>query len=300
MSHREAIFTGVCTALVTPFDEHNTLNTTRMAECIDRQIDQGADALCICGTTGECATLSIREYLKAVSFCCQYTHGRVPVLAGTGSNDTQRAIYLSQAAEDAGADALLIVTPYYNKTTQAGLIQHYQSISDRVSCPIILYNIPSRTGLSFTAETYQILSENPQINGVKEASGNLSLIAHTRRLCGEDFTIWSGNDDQVVPLMALGAKGVISVVSNLLPQTMAQMTHLCLVEKFREAAELQQELLPLVDALFVDVNPIPVKTAMNLLGMEVGSMRPPLCPMSPEHLQILQLALLESGLLKTG
>ncbi len=177
MTRREAVFTGVCTALVTPFDESGALNTTCLASCIDRQIAQGADALCICGTTGESATLSVREHLKAVDFCCKYTHGRVPVLAGTGANNTSRAIYLSQAAEASGADALLIVTPYYNKTTQSGLIAHYEAIATRVACPIILYNVPSRTGLSFTAESYQILAMNPQFNGVKEASGDLSLLS---------------------------------------------------------------------------------------------------------------------------
>ncbi len=300
MTRREAVFTGVCTALVTPFEKSGALSTTRLAECIDRQITQGADALCICGTTGESATLSVREHLNAVDFCCKYTHGRVPVLAGTGANDTNRAIYLSQAAQDSGADALLIVTPYYNKTTQAGLIAHYEAIAAKVDLPIILYNVPSRTGLSFTAETYQTLAMNPQFNGVKEASGDLSLVARTRRLCGEDFAVWSGNDDQIVPMMALGAKGAISVCSNLAPKTMAQITHLCLTEQFREAAELQQDLLPLLDALFSEVNPIPVKTAMNLLGMDVGALRPPLYEMGPENLAKLKNALRGAGLLKTA
>lgn len=297
MSRRDAVFTGVCTALVTPFDERGNLNTTRMAALIDDQIYRGVDALCVCGTTGESSTLSAREHLAAIEFTCKYTRGRVSVIAGTGANDTNKALYLSQCAEEAGADALLVVTPYYNKTTQAGLIRHYETITDKVDLPVILYNVPTRTGLSFTAETYQALAMNPKINGVKEASGNLSLVCHTRRLCGEDFTIWSGNDDQTVPLMAMGAKGVISVASNVAPEAMAQLTHLCLSGEYREASALQTRLLGLTDALFLDVNPIPVKAAMNLLGLDVGGLRPPLCEMEGGHLTTLRAALEELGLL---
>lgn len=296
MSRRSAVFTGVCTALVTPFDERGNLSVTRMAALIDDQIFRGADALCVCGTTGESSTLSIREHLAAIEFTCKYTRGRVPVIAGTGANDTNKALYLSQCAEEAGADALLVVTPYYNKTTQAGLIRHYETITDKVELPVILYNVPTRTGLSFTAETYQVLAMNPKINGVKEASGNLSLVCHTRRLCGEDFTIWSGNDDQTVPLMSLGAKGVISVASNVAPEAMARLTHLCLSGEYREAAALQTKLLGLTDALFLDVNPIPVKAAMNLLGQDVGGLRAPLCEMEGEHLTALRATLEELGL----
>ncbi len=298
MSRRNAVFTGVCTALVTPFDEHGNLNTMRLASLIDKQIFHGVDALCICGTTGETSTLSVREHLAAIDFTCRYVNGRVPVIAGTGANDTNKAIYLSQHAEDAGADALLVVTPYYNKTTQDGLVRHYEAIAEKVETPIILYNVPTRTGLSFTAQTYQALAMNPKINGVKEASGNLDLISHTRRLCGEDFSIWSGNDDQTVPLMSMGAKGVISVTSNVAPKEMAQLTHLCLSGEYREAAQLQNRLLPLMDALFLEVNPIPVKAAMNMMGMEVGTLRPPLYEMSEKEAYILRSALTELGLLK--
>lgn len=300
MSRRDAVFTGVCTALVTPFDRNGNLSVTRLADLIDDQIFRGADALCICGTTGETCTLSVREHLAAITFACRYTRGRVPVIAGTGANDTNRAIYLSRQAEDAGADALLVVTPYYNKTTQSGLIAHYEAIAGQVERPIILYNVPARTGLSFTAESYQALAMNPKINGVKEASGNLALMAHTRLLCGEDFAIWSGNDEQTVPLMAMGAKGVISVTANLVPNQMARLTHLCLSGEYGEAARLQLELLPLIDALFLDVNPIPIKTAMNLLGMDVGGLRPPLYGMEPAHLADLQAALDGLHLRKAG
>jgi len=189
---RTPVFTGSCPALVTPFDQHNIINYDAFGRLIDAQIEAGVDAVCVCGTTGESATMSIREHIAAVEFCVKRVNHLVKVIAGAGSNDTSAAVYLSQHAQDSGADALLHVTPYYNKASQAGLIKHYEYIADRVELPIILYNVPGRTGVSFTAETYKILSENPKINGVKEASGNFSLLAHTRFLCGDDFYIWSG------------------------------------------------------------------------------------------------------------
>lgn len=297
MPHREPVFTGTCTALVTPFDTCGAVSHARFASLIDEQINNGVDALCVCGTTGETPALSVREHLDAIDFCCSYANGRIKVIAGSGGNNTKNAAYLSRHAQEAGADALLLVTPYYNKTTQAGLVRHYEYIADRVDIPIILYNVPTRTGLSFTAETYQTLAQDPRINGIKEASGNVSLMAHTRRLCGEDFYIWSGNDDQVVPLMALGAKGVISVASNLLPKAMVRMTHLCLAGEFREAARLQLKLLPLLDALSMEVNPIPIKAAMNLARKNVGEVRLPLCEMSPENLSVLKGEMEVLGLL---
>ena len=223
---------GSCPALVTPFDQNGSINYDAFGKLIDDQIAAGVDAVCVCGTTGESATMSIREHIAAVEFCVKRVDHRVKVIAGSGSNDTSAAVYLSQHAQDSGADALLHVTPYYNKASQTGLIKHYEYISDRTDLPIILYNVPSRTGVSFTADTYKVLSENPKINGVKEASGNFSLLAHTRYLCPDDFYIWSGNDDQVVPMMALGAKGVISVASNIIPEVMVQMSHWCLDNDF--------------------------------------------------------------------
>ena len=220
------------------------------------------------------------------------------VIAGAGSNDTTAAVYLSLHAQDSGADALLHVTPYYNKCSQTGLIKHYEYIADRVDLPVILYNVPSRTGVSFTAETYQVLSQNPKINGVKEASGNFSLLAHTRHLCGDDFYIWSGNDDQVVPMMSLGAKGVISVASNIIPEVMVKMTHLCLDNDFVSASKLQIEYMDLIDALFCDVNPIPVKEALNLLGMEAGPVRLPLCEMEEKNKARLRAAMQAKWLLQ--
>ena len=295
---RTPVFTGSCPALVTPFDQNNIINYDAFGRLIDAQIEAGVDAVCVCGTTGESATMSIREHIAAVEFCVKRVNHRVKVIAGAGSNDTSAAVYLSQHAQDSGADALLHVTPYYNKASQAGLIKHYEYIADRVELPIILYNVPGRTGVSFTAETYKVLSENPKINGVKEASGNFSLLAHTRFLCGDDFFIWSGNDDQVVPMMALGAKGVISVASNIVPEVMVKMSHLCLDNDFAAASQLQIQYMDLIDALFTEVNPIPIKAAMNLLGMDAGSLRLPLCDISDKNLDTLRRAMDRAGLLK--
>ena len=294
---REPIFTGACPAIVTPFDQSGAINYDRFAQLIDEQIAAGVDAICAVGTTGECSTLTLREHIAAVNFCVKYVNHRVKVIAGAGSNDTSAAVYLSQHAEDSGADALLHVTPYYNKCSQEGLIRHYEYIADRTELPIILYNVPSRTGVSFTAETYKVLSQNPKINGVKEASGNLNLITHTRYLCGDDFYIWSGNDDQVVPMMSLGAKGVISVVANIDPKLMVDITHRCLEGRFEEAARLQLEHMDLIDALFCEVNPIPVKAALNLMGKDVGGLRLPLCDISPANLEVLRAAMERTGLL---
>ncbi len=294
---RTPVFTGSCPALVTPFDQHNIIDYDAFGRLIDAQIEAGVDAVCVCGTTGESATMSIREHIAAVEFCVKRVNHRVKVIAGAGSNDTSAAVYLSQHAQDSGADALLHVTPYYNKASQTGLIKHYEYIADRVELPIILYNVPGRTGVSFTAETYQALSQNPKINGVKEASGNFSLLAHTRFLCGDDFYIWSGNDDQVVPMMALGAKGVISVASNIIPEVMVKMSHLCLENDFAAASKLQIQYMDLIDALFTEVNPIPIKAAMNLLGMDAGSLRLPLCDISDKNLEVLRLAMKRANLL---
>lgn len=294
---RTPVFTGSCPALVTPFDQNGAINYDAFGKLIDAQIEAGVDAVCVCGTTGESATMSIREHIAAVEFCVKQVNHRVKVIAGAGSNDTSAAVYLSQHAQDSGADALLHVTPYYNKASQTGLIRHYEYIADRVDLPIILYNVPSRTGVSFTAETYRILSQNPKINGVKEASGNFSLLAHTRYLCGDDFYIWSGNDDQVVPMMALGAKGVISVASNLIPEVMVKMAKLCLDNDFEAASKLQIKYMDLIDALFLEVNPIPIKAALNLMGKEVGGLRLPLCDMSEKNLEILRSSMARMGLL---
>jgi len=298
MIMRTPVFTGSCPALVTPFDESGNINYDAFGKLIDDQIAAGVDAVCVCGTTGESATMSIREHNAAVEFCVKRVNKRVKVIAGAGSNDTSAAVYLSQHAQDYGADALLHVTPYYNKASQTGLIKHYEYIAARTELPIILYNVPGRTGVSFTADTYKVLSEVPNINGVKEASGNFSLLAHTRCLCPDDFYIWSGNDDQVVPMMSLGAKGVISVASNIIPEVMVKMSHLCLENDFEAASKLQIDYMDLIDALFIEVNPIPIKAAMNLMGMQAGTLRLPLCDMAEKNLEVLRQAMVQKGLLK--
>ena len=295
---RTPVFTGACPAIVTPFDANGAVNYDAFGKLIDQQIAAGVDAICVCGTTGETSTLSIREHIAVVEYCVKRVEHRVKVIAGAGSNDTSAAVYLSQHAQDSGADALLLVTPYYNKASQTGLIKHYEYIAERVELPIILYNVPSRTGVSFTAETYKTLSENPKFNGVKEASGNFSLLAHTRYLCGDDFYIWSGNDDQVVPMMSLGAKGVISVVCNIMPELMVDMSHACLDGNFEKAGQLQIEYMDFIDSLFLEVNPIPIKCAMNLVGMEAGPLRLPLCDMSPKNMEVMKAAMKRVGLLK--
>ena len=295
---REPVFIGVCPAIITPFDSSGAVNYNAFDKLIDRQIDAGVDAICVCGTTGESSTLSTQEHTAVIQHCVKRVNHRVKVIAGAGSSCTLDAAFLAQNAQDSGADALLIVTPYYNKASQAGLIKHYEYISDRVAIPIILYNVPSRTGVSFTAETYRILSQNPSINGVKEASGNFSLLTQTRLLCGDDFYIWSGNDDQIVPAMSLGAKGVISVACNVIPELMAQMSHCCLQGDFESAGKLQIKYADFINALFLEVNPIPIKHAMNILNLDTGSLRLPLCEMSAQNANILKKTMMQIGLLQ--
>ena len=242
--------------------------------------------------------MSYRERMRTIEFCVDHVDGRLPVIAGTGSNSTENALALSRDAERAGADGLLLVTPYYNKASQAGLIRHFQVIADGVDVPLILYDVPSRTGVTIAPETYAELAKHPNINGVKEAGGNFSNIQKTRNLCPEDFSIWSGNDDQVVPMMSLGAKGVISVASNIIPEVMVKMTHLCLENDFEAASKLQIQYMDLIDALFCEVNPIPVKAALNLMGMEAGTLRLPLCDISEKNLAVLRASMERMGLLK--
>ena len=287
------VFTGTCTALITPFRTSGAIDYSAFARQVDRQIEAGIDALCVCGTTGESSALTVQEHIHLVDFCVSHVAGRCPVIAGSGSNDTAAALYLCQHAQESGADALLVVTPYYNKTTQTGLFKHYEYLADRVELPIILYNVPSRTGLSFRAETYQILSQHPNINGIKEASGDFSLLADTLALCGEDLNIWSGNDDHTVPMMAMGAKGLISVVSNLIPGPMTEMTH----ANPNKARDLQIYYAPLIRALFSQVNPVPVKAAMKLAGLDSGTLRMPLWEMDEGPLDRLRDAVREVWLL---
>ena len=289
------IFTGSAVAIVTPFKDGG-VDFETLGELLDFQLENGTDAVVVCGTTGEASAMTYQERSEAVAFCVRHVGGRVPVIAGSGSNSTENAVTLSREAERRGADALLVVTPYYNKSTQAGLIRHYRTIADAVSLPIILYNVPSRTGVSVAPETYAALAEHPNIAGVKEASGNLGNIQRTRSLCPKDFTIWSGNDDETVPICALGGKGVISVAANILPAEMHRLTQLCLKNDFAAAGELQVHLKDFCDAMFCEVNPIPVKTALSLLGWRVGALRSPMCPPVPENLERIKTALSQYGL----
>ncbi|HHT16637.1 MAG TPA: 4-hydroxy-tetrahydrodipicolinate synthase [Papillibacter sp.] len=291
------VFTGSSVAIVTPF-RNGRIDFEKLAELIDFQIEGGTSAITICGTTGESSTMSMEEHIEAVDFCVKHVNGRVKVIAGSGSNDTMAALELSHEAEKSKADALLMVTPYYNKATQRGLIKHYTYIADRVSLPIILYNVPTRTGVTFSTDTYRELSKHPNINGVKEASGNFALLASTIAACGDELNFWSGNDNEVVPMMSLGAKGVISVVANILPRLMAEMTKACLEGDFAKGASMQLRYLELMDRLFIEVNPIPIKAAMNLLGMDVGEPRLPLCDMEPANLEKLKAAMRNINLIQ--
>lgn len=287
---KDLLFTGSGAAIVTPF-AHGAVNFPAFGRLIDRQIENGTDAIIVCGTTGEAATMTPKERLEAITFCVDRTAGRIPVIAGTGANDTRIARENALAAEGLGVDGLLIVTPYYNKATQQGLLRHYKTIADAVHTPIILYNVPSRTGVNILPETYAELARYPNIAGVKEASGNFSQIQKTRNLCPEDFAIWSGNDEETAAICMLGGAGVISVAANVLPAEMHRLTQLCLDNDFAAAGRLQLKLKPLCDALFCEVNPIPVKTALNLMGLEAGELRLPLCPPTNASVEKLKLAL---------
>lgn len=292
---KEPIFTGSAVAIVTPFTEEG-VDWETLGNLLDFHLEHGTDAIVVCATTGEASTMSDAERRETAEFCVRHVSGRVPVIIGTGSNSTAKAVERSREAERLGADALLVVTPYYNKATQAGLIRYYQTIAASVSIPIILYNVPSRTGVSIAPETYAALSKFSNIAGVKEASGNLSAIQRTRNLCPPDFCIWSGNDDETVPICALGGQGVISVVANVLPAEMHRLTQLCRQNDFAAAGRLQLHLKDVCDAMFCEVNPIPVKTALSLLGWRVGELRAPLCPPSPEHLEHIKAVLAQYGL----
>lgn len=293
---KQPIFTGSGVAIVTPFNRE-TVDLSALGRLLDFQLENRTDAIIVCGTTGEASTMTYRERMKTIEFCVEHIAGRVPVIAGSGSNSTEVAIALSKDAERAGADGLLVVTPYYNKASQAGLIRHYQVLADAVNVPIILYNVPSRTGVNIAPESYAELAKHPNIIGTKEASGNLSNLQKTRNLCPEDFYIWSGNDDETVPICALGGVGVISVVANIAPAVMHRLVQLCLLNDFEAAGSLQLELKELCDAMFCDVNPIPVKTALNLMGWNAGMLRLPLYEPSDANLKHIRNTLAKYDLL---
>lgn len=294
---KNTIFTGAGIAIITPFKEDGSVNYERLGEMIDYQIANSTDAIIICGTTGEASTMTDEEHIECIRYAVEKTAGRVPVIAGTGSNDTKYAIELSKEAEAVGADALLLVTPYYNKTTQKGLIMHFTAIADAVNIPIILYNIPGRTGMAIEVNTVKKLAQHKNIVAIKEASGNISYCAKLLAECGDIIDVYSGNDDMIVPLMSLGAKGVISVASHIIPKEVHDMTQYCLDNNFAEATKLQLEYLDLINALFIEVNPIPVKEAVNMTGVNVGSCRMPLCDMTDEHKEVLRKALINHGLI---
>ena len=294
---KKVIFKGAATALVTPMKEDGAVNYDRLETLVDEQIAGGIDALVICGTTGEKSTLRYDEHVKVIEVAAKACAKRVPIIAGTGSNDTVYSVELCEDASRAGADAFLMVAPYYNKTSQAGLVAHYHYIADRVDRPIMLYNVPSRTGVAVQPETYKEIATHKNIVAVKEANGDLSSVAKTRYLCGDSLAVYSGNDDQVVPILSLGGLGVISVLSNLIPKEVHDMCEAYFSGDIKKAEQMQIRYTGLINALFSDVNPIPVKTAMNLMGMNVGPLRLPLYPMNEKTLDNLKTKLAECNLL---
>lgn len=295
---KNTIFTGAGVAIVTPMNADGSINWDEFGRIIDFQIENSTDAIIVCGTTGESATMTDEEHIECIRYCVKKVNKRVPVIAGTGSNDTKYAVTLSVEAEKLGADALLVVTPYYNKTSQRGLITHFTAIADSVNIPIILYNVPSRTGVNISIDTYITLSKHKKIVATKEASGNLSAVAQIIAACGDNLDVYSGNDDQIVPIMALGGKGVISVLSNVLPNETHQIAKLCLENNVAEAAKLQIKYLELINNLFIDVNPIPVKEAMNLMGFSAGECRLPLIKMEQGKIDALAASMKKAGLIK--
>lgn len=292
---KKVIFKGAAVAVVTPFTE-NGINFEVFKNIIEDQIANGTDAIVVTGTTGESATMSDEEHKAAIKFVVDTVNKRIPVIAGTGSNETAYATELTKYAKDVGADAALIVTPYYNKATQKGLFKHYTVLAD-IGLPVILYSVPSRTGTSFKTETYKELSKHPNIVAVKEANGDLSSILRTRHACGDDLHIYSGNDDQIVPILSLGGQGVISVMSNVAPKAVHDICELYFNGKIEEAAKLQIEYSDLIDALFCEVNPIPVKTAMRLMGYNAGPLRLPLTDPEENNLEKIKNALKNHGLI---
>ena len=291
---KQPVFTGSGVAIITPFT-NDGVDYPALVRLLDFQLENGTDAIIVCGTTGEAAAMSYEERIRTIEAVVRHVDGRAPVIAGTGSNNTENAIAMSRDASGAGVDALLVVTPFYNKATPKGLIRHYTAVADAVEKPVILYHVPSRTGVKCTAEIYAALAEHPNIVGVKEAGGDLALVQKTRELCPEDFYIWSGNDDETAPIMLFGGKGVISVAANVMPEAMHRLTESCLNGDFVAAGQMQ---LKLCEALFWEVNPIPVKTALAMMGYCQERFRSPMCEMEPENRERLAGVLSEYGLLQ--
>ena len=293
---KPTIFRGAGVAIATPFSDGG-INFSELGRLIDFQIDNGTDAIIITGTTGESATMSDEEHRAAIKFAVDHVKKRVPVIAGTGSNETAYAISLSKFAAEVGADALLCVTPYYNKCTQKGLVKHFEAIADSTDLPVILYNVPSRTGVNISIDAYRELSKHPRINATKEANGDLTSVLRTRYACGDDLNIYSGNDDQTLAILSLGGLGVISVLSNIMPRQTHELCKNFFDGDLIGAQRLQIRLCDLIDALFCEVNPIPVKTALRLIGFEMGELRMPLSEMEEKNLERLKSALKNHGLI---
>ena len=294
-----AIFEGAGVAIITPMNEDLTVNYDKLEELVNFHVDNGTDAIIICGTTGEAATLSHEEHLDTIKACVEFAKKRIPVVAGTGSNCTSTAVYLSTEAQKYGADGLLVVSPYYNKATQDGLVGHFTTVANSVDLPIILYNVPSRTGCNILPQTVAKLTKSvDNIVGIKEASGNISQVAKVMELTDGNIDLYSGNDDQIVPVLSLGGKGVISVLSNVAPKETHDIVAKYLAGDVKGSLELQLKYLSVIDALFSEVNPIPAKKALNLMGMNVGSLRMPLTDMSPEKAAVLEAEMKKVGLLK--
>jgi 4-hydroxy-tetrahydrodipicolinate synthase len=294
---KNTIFTGAGVAIVTPMNADGSINYEQLASYIEFQISNGTDAIISCGTTGESSTMTDEEHIEVMKFTIEKVNHRIPVICGTGSNDTAYAVNLSKTAEALGADGLLLVTPYYNKTSQRGLVKHFKAIADAVKIPCIVYNVPSRTGVNISLDTYKELAEVENIVATKEASGNISAVAKIIAECGDKLDVYSGNDDQIVPIMSLGGKGVISVLSNVLPKETHMITEYCLKNDFVSASKLQIEYLDLINKLFIDVNPIPVKEALNILGMNAGECRMPLCSMTDANVETLRNSMKAHGLI---
>lgn len=293
---KNTVFTGAAVAIITPFRD-GKIDYEDFARIIEFQIANGTDAIVVCGTTGEASTLSDDEHIDAIAFAVKQTAGRIPVIAGTGSNDTAYAIWLTKEACRVGADAMLVVTPYYNKASTKGLISHFTAIADASTKPIILYNVPSRTGCNITMPVYRELAKHPNIVATKEASGNISAIAELIAELGDQLDVYSGNDDQIVPILSLGGKGVISVLSNVMPQETHDICQLYFDGKVKESAALQLKLLDLINNLFIEVNPVPVKAAMNLMGYCTKEIRPPMCEPEEAHLEVLKDSMQRHGLI---
>ena len=292
---KKPLFTGSGVAIVTPFTKE-TVDLPTLGKLLDFQMKNGTDAIIVCGTTGEASTMSYRERMRTIEFCVDHVDGRLPVIAGTGSNSTENALALSRDAERAGADGLLVVTPYYNKASQSGLIRHFQVIADGVDVPLILYDVPSRTGVTIAPETYAELAKHPNICGIKEASGSIAYAARIARYVNEDFAMYSGNDDMITSMLSLGASGVISVLANVVPQQTHEIVASWHNGDVKKSRDLQLKYLDLIAALFCEVNPIPVKAALNLMGMKVGGYRYPLCEMMPDTYDRLKKEMEKYGL----